>query len=336
MTKILTIGTIILFFGCAGKEKVNDAINANIERDTFTKVTAAFWGETVEEKLKPETPTRRTAAPPETTTATTDTIFYSGRFQTVVAGEAFDRFAAVYISQTDGKAYKAGLRENAQVQGIAIDTAFASGDTLQIITQGVIYNYTAVSSYTKNLYSNGGGAISATRSANSQKVGYLDGVNFYVEIEPFGSEIETVKRKVLTETRNNTDELDTDNELFVSLDSAQTYQYELLVFLETTNSTMDYQYSVEYTGTTSSAVHFRTHTVAGDALSVGTSVDEAKSGLVSGTAVTGPTHGPAIIRVTGIITTTSPGTLLFKWAQNTGDAGNISVLKGSFLKYTKL
>lgn len=329
MSKTLTIGIFVLLFGCAGKEAVKEMKNDVIERDTFTKVTAGFWGETVTEEV--QTPLTRTRfAPPP---VATDTVLWAGTFQTVLAGEAFDRFAAVYINQTDGKAYKAGLTETTQAQGIAIDTAFATGDTLQIITKGIIYNYATLSAYSSILYNVGSGALSYTRATNAQKVGYVEGVNFIVEIEPFLSEVETIKRKSSNETRSSTTTLTDDTDLQISLAASSSYAVEIVAWVNTANATMGYKYGTAYSGTLSGLQYYRVYTVPGDVSGIAT--DEAGTGLIASTAVSGATSGAAMVKINYIVHTTTAGVFSFKWAQNTSDAGNISILKGSHIKYTK-
>ncbi len=331
MQKILTIGIFVLLFGCAGKEAAKEPQNTVIENDTFTKVTAEFWGLTVEEKLQATAPRARFSPPPP---VITDTILWAGTFQTVLAGEAFDRFAAVYINSTDGKAYKAGFDETTQAQGIAIDTAFSVGDTLQIMTKGIVYNYAIASVYNSTLYSIGDGVLSFARGRNAQKVGYIDGVNFIVEIEPFLSETEITKRKATDETKTANTTLDTDNELFVSLAASSSYAVEIVAWVNAANSAMGYKYGTAYSATLSGSQYYRVHTVPGDVSGLAT--DEVNTGLISSTSVSGATSGAAMVKINYIVHTSTAGVFSFRWAQNTSDAGALSVLKGSHIKYTKI
>jgi hypothetical protein len=334
MQKILTIGIFVLFFGCAGKEAAKEPKKTVIEKDTFTKVTAEFWGETATEQLKESSPRRTFSPPAEFAAAATDTILWAGTFQTVLAGEKFDKFAAVYINPSDGKAYKAGLTESTQAQGIAIDTALAINDTLQIMTNGIVYNYAVASTYNSNLYSIGDGAISFTSGRNSQKIGYVEGFNLIVEIEPFLSEIETIKRKFTDETKTANTTLATDSDLFASLESSSSYAVELVVWINATSSTMGYKYGTAYSGTLSGSQYYRVHTVPGDVSGIAT--DEVSTGLISSTAVSGATSGAALVRINYIVHTTTAGVFSFRWAQNTSDAGGLSVMKGSHIKYIKI
>lgn len=330
MQKIITIGIFVLLFGCAGKEAVKYPQNAVIENDTFTKVTAEFWGLAVEEKLQATAPRARFSPPP----VVTDTILWAGTFQTVLAGEAFDRFAAVYINPGDGKAYKAGVDETTQAQGIAIDTAFAVGDTLQIMTKGIVYNYVGASVYNSTLYSIGDGELSFTRGRNAQKVGYIEGFNFIVEIETLQSETEVVKRKATDETKTANTTLATDNDLFVSLAASSSYAVEIVAWVNAANSTMGYKYGAAYSGTLSGSQYYRVHTVPGDVSGIAT--DEVNTGLISSTSVSGATSGAAMVKINYIVHTSTAGVFSFRWAQNTSDAGALSVLKGSHIKYTKI
>lgn len=310
------------------------------EPDTFKIITPEFWGYSNgwPKQENNSTPQAKKAAlpPPEFSAfSPMDTIRFSGNFLQVLAGETFDNLSAVYISETDGKAYKAGLTPQTAAQGIAIDTALSVNDTLHIITRGIIYGYDDTSAYNKAAYSVGGGAISYSGASNPQKVGELQGNDLHVKIEPILSQIEIIKRKKTDETRTGTTTLTNDSQLQIPLLASSLYWIELWALVKTDNANMDYKYGISYSGTTSSLFYDRSHTVAGAALGAATLINSAGTNTFS-SSVAGTTFGIALVKVNTIVSTSTSGTFSFQWSQNTTDAGNISVLAGSYIKYTKL
>lgn len=133
--------------------------------------------------------------------------------------------------------------------------------------------------------------------------------------------------KAADESTNTDTVLSDDSELLVELQATRTYTFRIVVFFDTV-AAADFKYDVHYTGTVGSfRAAFRDVAAGATAFSnigVWTAIDTVQS--VTGAGTTG-----GFVEIDGVIKTTTAGTLSFRWAQDTSDASNTTVLEGSRL-----
>lgn len=143
----------------------------------------------------------------------------------------------------------------------------------------------------------------------------------------------TLVKKTADEQRNLNTTLAADGALVVALGAATRYRVYINVMLTTANATMDYKYDLNYTGTVTSIRCKRKHAAAGAV--AGTDVENtlASAAIVPSTPVAATTTGVAYVEIEVNVLTLTAGTLQFRWAQNTSDAGLLTVLAGSYLEH---
>jgi hypothetical protein len=163
------------------------------------------------------------------------------------------------------------------------------------------------------------------------QVGLVGGVPF---IGPSGTNyIDNVIRKTADETVNSSTTLQGDNDLLFNMSASSTYEFSMRIFY-LTNATADFKFDIDSTGTTDPTVsHIGADWILPDS-TVGAAVHTALNTTVNLTAASG-TIGVIDIRGT-VQNGTDAGDLRLRWAQNTSDAGNTTVRKASWLKWTKL
>ena len=130
--------------------------------------------------------------------------------------------------------------------------------------------------------------------------------------------------------------LSADNALSVALQAGKRYHIRVKLFLNTANANMDYKYATAYSGATASVYSRRIHTAAGAVAGTDSDNTLSMATLIPSTAVTATTTGVAFVELFCIIQTTTAGTFSFQWAQNTSDAGTLTVLAGSYLEYIEI
>lgn len=140
----------------------------------------------------------------------------------------------------------------------------------------------------------------------------------------------TVKKST-DETRTATTTLADDSALTVNL-AAGSYVIRLLVYYSIANATMDFKYAVASSGAVVTAYGFRRALQAGNAGGAGGQVEQPLSSLPNST-LTSSSAGTGYLEVELMVETSASGTVSFQWAQNTSDAGDCKVLKGSRLEY---
>ena len=147
----------------------------------------------------------------------------------------------------------------------------------------------------------------------------------------------TTVKKTSDETRNTTATLASDSTLKAILSASTRYHIRGKVFIKPANATMDYQWAVNYSGTVTRMFAHRLHTRTNDPES--TDGETTRVTDAGATATIGPmpviagTFGVGFFMFDLVIQTNSSGTFAVQWAQNTSNAGNISVLAGSYLEY---
>lgn len=148
-----------------------------------------------------------------------------------------------------------------------------------------------------------------------------------------GSSPWTLVKKTADESRNLNVTLTADSALVVALNAATRYRIYINVMLTTANATMDYKYDCNYTGTITSIRCKRKHAAAGAVAGTDVENTQASAAIVPSTPVAATTTGVGYVEIEVNILTLTAGTLQFRWAQNTSDAGLLTVLAGSYLEH---
>ena len=144
----------------------------------------------------------------------------------------------------------------------------------------------------------------------------------------------TTVHKAVTETVTSDSTLTNDAELGITLAASTKYAIRVVLFYNTANATMDFKFGTAYTGTAlgTPQTMFR-GLISGAATAAGAEVAGQAAGQVSSQAVTGTTSGVGHITLEQVIETNTGGQWSILWAQNTLDAGALSVMFGSYLEY---
>ncbi|WP_407522676.1 hypothetical protein PDL71_15465 [Lacibacter sp. MH-610] len=135
--------------------------------------------------------------------------------------------------------------------------------------------------------------------------------------------------KGTSQVKNSDTTLANDTELVVPLSASNLYRVKFYVLLTTANAAMDYKFALNFSGTTTSFYAKVKYVPAGD-------VNEnivVQNSIISSTSVAAATSGVAYVEIDCIVDVLTSGSLGFQWAQDTSDAGNLTVLKGSYLEY---
>lgn len=134
--------------------------------------------------------------------------------------------------------------------------------------------------------------------------------------------------KTATESRTNSTALTADGTLKATLDVG-TWVVRVRARIKTANATMDFKYATAFTGTATVNWYKRAHMAAGAA--AGTDNENIAGGeaQIASTAVTATSTGIGWVEIDMSLTVTVAGEFQFQWAQNTGDAGQLQVLRGS-------
>lgn len=142
------------------------------------------------------------------------------------------------------------------------------------------------------------------------------------------------KLKTTTETITNDATISNDSELVIALAASTKYAIRAIVFLNAANATMDYQFGTAYSGTTTGTPQsfFRAFR-AGSASGTDNEVVGFAAGQIPATGITAATSGTGHVLIEQVIETNSAGNWSIQWAQNTSDAGALSVYFGSFIEY---
>ncbi len=139
----------------------------------------------------------------------------------------------------------------------------------------------------------------------------------------------TVVTKSSNESRASTTALSADSALVVSLATGIRF-VQCTVYLSTANATMDFKFATGFTGTATVVAWYRRYSPAGATLGTDNENTLAGSGAqIASTAVAATTSGIARVDIEMLLDVTVSGTWQFQWAQNTSDAGQLTVLRGS-------
>ena len=139
--------------------------------------------------------------------------------------------------------------------------------------------------------------------------------------------------KIADEARANNTTLTADSALQINLEAGKSYSINARIYLSAANANMDYKFDMNYTGALSVVNRRVNYTVAGSTTGSGTFA--YGSALQGSTAVTGNTSGLAYIEFSLSCTASTSGVFSFRWAQNTADGANLTVLRGSYMEYAE-
>jgi hypothetical protein len=259
----------------------------------------------------------------------------AGNLKSLAAGAVMPAYTAVYVSSVDNRAYPA-QRDVTANNAVAITTveAAAIGDSIQIIYDGTIYEYSG-SEAEKNFYLGTTDGL-VTEFVPSfgvvQQIGRQVGKNLIIEVKTAYQSGAIIKDKTADETRVSNTTLTADATLTASLDAGCTYRVKALLLINIANANMDYKYSTAYSGTASGQYYRRQHVVCGAT----TTVSQATTGAIPSTAVAGTTSGHGWVLIEGTITTTTSGTWSVLWAQNASDVGQIISRTGSYIEVKRI
>lgn len=144
-------------------------------------------------------------------------------------------------------------------------------------------------------------------------------------------------KKTADETRNSTTTLADDSVLTLALSASSLYRVRFFVMVNTANERMDFKWAFNYTGTLGNVYRRLVLQRAGRGAPIGTDNElvGTDSGLIGSNVLSDTTFGVGLIECEYFINTTTAGTLSFQWAQNTSDAGNCTVLAGSYIEWAK-
>ena len=142
----------------------------------------------------------------------------------------------------------------------------------------------------------------------------------------------TTVAKTSDESRNTTTTLADDSQLLVALAAGTRYRIRFRLFYSIANATMDFKYAFAYSGAMTSVSGLIGIYEAGTAGGRSAEWQEVISALPSG-ALLSSAAGTGYYRLDIVVLTNTAGTLNFKWAQNTSNASNATVLAGSYLEY---
>jgi hypothetical protein len=149
-----------------------------------------------------------------------------------------------------------------------------------------------------------------------------------------------VKVKAANESLSSNTTLQSDDELFLSVETNATYRVRLVLFAQTAASDIAGDIKVAFTFPAGSTLHF-TGTGPNNAdLALGGSTNSNGEWIARMSATSGSTNIPygmsgsaiGIILQATLITVSTAGTLQLQWAQNTSDADALTVLAGSSIE----
>lgn len=176
-------------------------------------------------------------------------------------------------------------------------------------------------------------ALVPTGGANGAVLTKTGGADYATAWQSPASAPWTIVKKGADEARTANITLTADGALTVALGAGR-YQVRGVIWLSSANATMDYKYDVNFTGTASYIAMSHRRIAAGAVTGTDNETVAIGTGVIPSTAVAATTTGIARVQIELMIDVTVAGTFQFRWAQNTSDAGALTVLRGSYLEYT--
>ena len=139
-----------------------------------------------------------------------------------------------------------------------------------------------------------------------------------------------IVRKATNEIRTATTTMATDSALTFATTSGDDIQFDGILYIST-NSTANFKLDLHMTGGAPTTISYSIHGVTG----AGAPIDEIGTAITTSFSSTQVGGTDQVLRIAGIIHAATTGTFQIRWAQNTSDASNTVVRRGSFLKYVK-
>lgn len=140
--------------------------------------------------------------------------------------------------------------------------------------------------------------------------------------------------KQADETRTSNNTLTADSTLKFAMEANKTYTFNCYVFYST-GATPDLKFGFDGPAGVTSVRIVRKHIVPGGTGYSGVSVATAYE--TTGVAITSSSTAPGYIELSGtIVNGSTAGNFVFTWAQNTSNAANTTIEKGSLLEYVKV
>jgi hypothetical protein len=140
--------------------------------------------------------------------------------------------------------------------------------------------------------------------------------------------------KAATTVRSATTVLADDPDLVIPMTGGKKYLIRGVIKYTMANATMDIKVALAYTGTMANHYRFFRSHIPGASAGTDMTTESQDNSLLGSTALlTTSATGFGQLSIDIIALPTTDGTWSFQWAQNTSDAGNLSVLVCSFLEY---
>jgi len=270
--------------------------------------------------------------------ATANTFTANQVIQSVNAGAGadpdlvLDRFSASPAAADElgqvvfrGRNASAAITDYAKVQSAIIDTTAGSEDgklNFQTRTAGALSTALTLAD---GLYTPG--ATGGDKGLNTINVTtyYLGGVRIFSGIARKGSDT----------TRNSDTALTADSALTFPIAANTDYEFEFSVFYSTV-AAADFKFDIDSSAATDPSVtHMAVSYLAPNGTAYVADIHNAVNTVVSPLNIGGAIRGHIIIK--GMIQNgANAGDLRFRWAQNTSDAGDTTVLRGSKVNWTVL
>lgn len=145
----------------------------------------------------------------------------------------------------------------------------------------------------------------------------------------------TTVKKTADETRSSTTTLTNDSQLSFSAVAGTRYQVRALVNYNQANATMDFKYTVAFSAAFSGEVARRISHVPASAPGTSNENQMIGTGVINhvGLPLLSAVAGMGYVELDLTFVATTSGTLSLQWAQNTSDAGSLTVLAGSYMEY---
>ena len=145
----------------------------------------------------------------------------------------------------------------------------------------------------------------------------------------------TTVKKTADETRSATTTLADDALLKFTTTAGIRYRVRVHVMYATANATMDFKYTPAYSAAFSGECTIRRQHAPAASIGTDNEGTMVSGGVINsgGVGVVSTSSGNGYVVLEIIFVATAGGTFSFQWAQNTSDAGNLTVLAGSYLEY---
>ena len=164
-----------------------------------------------------------------------------------------------------------------------------------------------------------------TPSVTDQGVDTFNALDLYVN----SVKLPRIIRKAANETRTATVTLAADSDLTFAI-AAASYKFEFDLYVDTP-AAADFKFDLDSTGTAPSTVHYSVLAIASDSATT-PQMALTSTALNTVHSILAASGSAQHIQVKGIILAAGAGNFRLRWAQNTSNAGNTIVRRGSELQ----